>query len=131
MKEYVKPIILLNEEIAEGVYAASGDTCWTVSQRGDVVHSYEGRKVFFIDLTHDGSAHDSAGAKVTFTFNFNVSHAFCGGSTAECNGNVVTAVYSMEVIENYASTNLFVNVLPEDDISSISPEIVSLSVECI
>ena len=34
MSKYEKPVVVLNEELAEGVYAASGDVdsdCWTVS----------------------------------------------------------------------------------------------------
>lgn len=31
MKKYEKPVVLVNEELAEGVYAASGKDCYTVS----------------------------------------------------------------------------------------------------
>ena len=31
MKDYVKPVVLVNEELAEGVYAASGSDCYTVT----------------------------------------------------------------------------------------------------
>jgi hypothetical protein len=33
MKNYEKPIILANEEVAEGVYTASGSDCYAVSAR--------------------------------------------------------------------------------------------------
>lgn len=131
MKEYVKPVVLANEELAEGVYAASGDTCWTVTQRGDVIHSYEGRKVFYIDLSHNGADHETQGANVTFVFNFNVEQAFAGCGPVEWNGNTVTVTYTKDTIENLAETNLFVNVAPEDDISAITPAILSLTAECI
>lgn len=31
MKEYMKPMIITNDELAEGVYLASGDGCYTAS----------------------------------------------------------------------------------------------------
>lgn len=131
MKEYVKPVVLANEELAEGVYAASGDTCWTVTQRGDVIDSYEGRKVFYINLSHNGADHETQGVNVTFVFNFNVKQAFSGGGSTECNGNTVTTTYTKDTVENLAETNLFINVAPEDDISAITPAILSMTAECI
>lgn len=29
MREYKKPVVLMNEELSEGVYAASGEISWT------------------------------------------------------------------------------------------------------
>ena len=34
MKKYEKPVVMINEELAEGVYAASGATCYLVNSFG-------------------------------------------------------------------------------------------------
>ena len=37
MKNYERPVVLLNEELAEGVYAGSGD-CYTFNSRAKNKH---------------------------------------------------------------------------------------------
>lgn len=51
MKYYEKPIVLANEELAEGVYAASGGNCWapTITSVQDYV---DGKHVFEVGNSH-------------------------------------------------------------------------------
>ena len=53
MKNYEKPVVMVNEGLAEGVYTASGvlATCWTV--RYESVQSWDGAEhVFEFKVNH-------------------------------------------------------------------------------
>ena len=78
MKTYEKPVVLANEELAEGVYAASGDgmsenDCWTVTAKE--VQDWNGwGKVFEVEAVHSNQfKHISTQTVVTLTFSANVS----------------------------------------------------------
>jgi len=77
MREYVRPIVLENEELAEGVYAASG--CWTAYGAGrQAAVSSRGDFRFQIDGEHINEAH-AAKVYITFTFDQPVKNAeYCG-----------------------------------------------------
>lgn len=74
MKNYEKPVVLVNEELAEGVYAASGtgpvgeSDCWSF----DVSSPQEwngSHKIFEIKLVHHlNLEHISGGTTVSVTF---------------------------------------------------------------
>ncbi len=70
MKNYEKPMVLSNEELAEGVYAASGNegVCWTVDYV--MTQDWNGMgKVFQIHGVHsDTVKHWSKGTVVTILF---------------------------------------------------------------
>lgn len=72
MKNYEKPVVLVNEELAEGVYAASGATgtadCWSYDVKS--VQDWDGGShVFEIYLTHHTNLeHISNGTTVSVTF---------------------------------------------------------------
>ena len=44
MKKYEKPIVMINEELAEGVYAASGQSvdCWIIDKNGETTNFVAG-----------------------------------------------------------------------------------------
>ncbi|MCR4649827.1 MAG: hypothetical protein K5776_12200 [Lachnospiraceae bacterium] len=70
MKNYEKPMVLSNEELAEGVYAASGNegVCWTISYV--VSQEWNGTgKVYELHGKHsDTVKHWSKGTVVTIEF---------------------------------------------------------------
>lgn len=99
MKKYEKPIVLVNEELAEGVYAASGD-CYTVS--ADIVQRPElGKDTYTVQMdgvhgAHDG--HHSSERVIKVEFNQVVSHV-C--SNAACvSGSGTNTLYLTYVQDN-------------------------------
>lgn len=93
MKTYERPIVLVNEELAEGVYAASGvtagsgDDCYTVTAR--IHQSPEtGRGDFRIqvDGVHAaGDGHHSGKQTLVLYFNQAVEYSSSNGSLASGN----------------------------------------------
>lgn len=103
MKEYKKPIIMVNSDVAEGVYAASGISmtgptgtadCWSY----DIypVQDWDGSsKVFELELTHHlGLEHISGATTIQIAFNSPVVSA---RSEFGCDwsGNVVTVTRTL------------------------------------
>ncbi len=81
MKDYVKPVVLENEELAEGVYAASGagvstTDCWTVDAYS--VQAWNGsHNVFEVHAVHSaGVQHISGCTTVTLTFSVPLTDAY-------------------------------------------------------
>ena len=75
MKNYERPIITVNEEYAEGVYAASGDTCYALNV--DLQGPYNNQYYVTMSAPHKtegDAAHESAGLVITLTFNKNVNY---------------------------------------------------------
>lgn len=85
MENYSKPLVLMNEELAEGVYAASGsDDCFKVSswvnQRPETGRNYY---VIKVDATHNAAdKHHSANQVLTLHFNQPVTYHSCYGQGA-------------------------------------------------
>ncbi len=79
MKNYEKPIVLSTEELAEGVYLASGGMssaeCWTVSAAS--VQDWDGSShVFEVHCIHsDTVEHISSASTVTLTFSGSIADA--------------------------------------------------------
>ena len=92
MKTYEKPVVIENKDLAEGVFAASGDSssdCWSVS--GEIVQSWNGNSnVFQIHAIHSKSVtHISSNVDYVFTFSAPLTSA---SSEFPCtfSGNTVT-----------------------------------------
>ncbi len=86
MKNYEKPMVMVNESVAEGVYAASGD-CWTTYSSSDPQPYVDGYHIFQIICKHDNQVgHDVKSFTAVITFNDAI--------TAVENMNVGTASYS-------------------------------------
>lgn len=87
MKNYVKPVVLGNSEMSEGVYAASG-SCYTV--RAEIKQwPAEGRGDYRIQLDADHDAadnHHSMVRKIQITFNMPVEFSYCNEASA-CTGS--------------------------------------------
>lgn len=93
MNAYEKPVVMVNDDLAEGVYAASGATCWSIT--GSSSQNWNGSgHIFEFHATHSTSVqHISNGFTAKITFNYNiasVSHMDAEGSVGS-SGNVVTA----------------------------------------
>ena len=90
MKNYEKPVVLANEELAEGVYAGSGD-CYTytgsISQVPDLGRDYY---VVHIDGRHEASdKHHSTGRSLQIVFNQPVTYMSSMGEKVEGSGTSV------------------------------------------
>lgn len=87
MKNYEKPVLLVNEELAEGVYAASGiNTCYTVSYN---IHQSpqdggSGEYRIQFDGAHSAEHHGSA---QTLVISFNQSVNYVGSNGSLVSGN--------------------------------------------
>ncbi|MBP5280886.1 MAG: hypothetical protein J6Z22_00115 [Lachnospiraceae bacterium] len=95
MKNYVKPVVLANEELAEGVYAASGD-CYTVT--GYIHQTPEtGRETYVMQFNAVHAAADGhhGGAQVLIiTFNQPVTYVSSAGTLCGGDGtNVISIDY--------------------------------------
>ena len=84
MRKYEKPSIIIVEELAEGVYAASGSDCMSVKAYISQERSKtkEGMYAVWVESNHDGSlyrgdGHAASGITVTLYFNQPVT---CDGS---------------------------------------------------
>lgn len=80
MKKYEKPSIIINEGLAEGVYAASGSDCMESSAYISQSRSQtrEGAYVIYVQSNHKsgyygGDGHTASGITVTLYFNQPVS----------------------------------------------------------
>lgn len=85
MKNYVKPVVLENEGLAEGVYAASGvGDCYTATATITQTPQ-EGRDFYVIQVsaTHNAAdGHHSTGQVLTLSFNQPVTYVGAYGSGA-------------------------------------------------
>lgn len=95
-KLYSKPVVLLNEELSEGVYAASGSDCYTASAtihqrpqtgRGDYRMQVNGR--------HSSDYHHGNAQVAILTFNLPVKYVSSNGTLVDGDGtNVLQIAYS-------------------------------------
>ena len=74
--KYEKPMVMINENLAEGVYAASGSDCMSVKAYISQTPSQNsaGKFVVWVESNHDGSlyrgdGHSASGITVTLSFN--------------------------------------------------------------
>lgn len=68
MKIYEKPVVLTNEELAEGVYAGSGNcysTTATIVQLPESTHGY----IVQVNATHNSGGHHSTNRHIEVSFN--------------------------------------------------------------
>lgn len=78
MKNYSKPVVLMNEELAEGVYAASGSDCYTAW--GEVIQNPAtgmDNYVVKIHADHNTTTHHSTEQFALVTFNKPVKYLSC------------------------------------------------------
>ncbi len=120
MKNYNKPMIYVNDELSEGVYAASG--CYTVTTK---VHQnmQEGRGDYRIqvDGKHDAD-HTSSRQTLTISFNMPVVYKSSTGSLVGL-GTGTTLVldysYTQNRIDNIGLGDLIVEADPGLEVVSV------------
>lgn len=86
MKNYVKPLVVANEELAEGIYAASGTGSWSVNPGQDVPD--EGNQSYDkVTLTYTGEEDIPAQCTITVTYDRSVYGFQWGFNTNSYIGN--------------------------------------------
>lgn len=139
MKTYESPIILAYEELAEGVYAASGTPekdyendpdCWTLAIAQDQIVAHEGWTTYRVQANHPGTVqHISEKTVVTVVFSKPITNAEFEGFDVQVSG--CTVVLTRESHGNsYYSADQFNTLLKvwTDDPTDLS--IVSSQITC-
>lgn len=140
MKNYERPIVMLNDELAEGVYAASGNSvvsedCWVLDyvtpvHDANTIYSNNGVQVQ-VSITHTNPENHLSSAKVTVNFNQTI--------TAILEDSAVTEA-TFEGTTVYITTDLTTyNAGPENKTYNITVQcnspstlaVVSKSIECL
>lgn len=117
---YNKPMLLVNDDLAEGVYAASGadevvgegsggsttsTDCWTVSVNKDQ-NDAGGYCTFRVAANHSQSVtHISSKTVVTIVFSDTVTSAEFEGFSASVSGNTVTLTRESHANAYYSGDN--------------------------
>ncbi len=97
MKNYERPIVMINEDLAEGVYAASGD-CYTVTAhitQGPGLAAVLEYYVIQLDGVHDAKdGHHSSTRVIRVVFNKNVTYRSSNAESVSGSGsNVLDLTY--------------------------------------
>ena len=90
MKKYEKPIVMINEGMSEGVFAASGEAeCWTIECVS--VQDWNGsHHVFEVRCSHSADVqHISSATEVVLTFSSPIVNAY-SEFPSSFSGNTVT-----------------------------------------
>lgn len=105
MQNYSKPLVLANEELAEGVYAASGaestpsapavSDCWTATARiHQTPQTGRGDYRLQVDCTHTNPGMHWSSYRLTINFNQDITYVSCGASVSleSCIGSTLVLV---------------------------------------
>lgn len=97
MKNYERPVVMINEDLAEGVYAASGD-CYTVTaqiQQGPGLEKHLEYYVIQLDGIHAAQdGHHSSERVIRVVFNQNVTYKNSNAASVAGSGsNVLDLTY--------------------------------------
>ena len=92
MKKYVKPMVIANEELAEGVFAASGDNCYTFWAR--ICQTPElGNEVYVIQVDGKHAAADGHhSSERSVIINFNLPVSYVSSNAKEVSGDGTTSL---------------------------------------
>lgn len=133
MRNYEKPIVTLNEEIAEGVYAASGD-CWSIStvMQQDWTGTH---RIFKIICQHStGVEHISTASTVVLTFNHPLTSAYPENSafSSSFSGNTMTITRTLlaDAYQSGDDMTYQVWVAAADETTTRSLAITSATITC-
>ena len=101
MRNYEKPVVLANNEMSEGVYAASGDTCWVLGEPRTEAGTKPESICFYIEAHHNTTeGHGNEPITVTLVFNKAVSVVSCNSGTYELSGSVVKITSANGLVAN-------------------------------
>ena len=112
MKTYERPTVVEFDDMAEGVFAASGDAgsssdCWTVGGRS--VQSWNGsHNVFEMSAVHStGVTHITTQVTFVYTFSVPIDEAYAeAGFATSVSGNQVTVVRDLHANGYYSGDNV-------------------------
>ncbi len=111
MKRYIKPIILVNEDVSEGVYAASGSNCFT-STATIVQAPSLGMDSYCVQLnaSHDASHHSNV---QRFSISFDQPVTYISSNASRVFGSGTTSLvleyeYHTNNVENVGLGNVYV-----------------------
>lgn len=107
MKNYERPIVMINEDLAEGVYAASGSSdCWTITVTPENYVDNPGYRNYRVDAKHLGTGHISTATTITIPFTGGtVTNVKFEGFQASVINNVATLVRDDEATAEYSPDN--------------------------
>ena len=140
MGEYIKPLVFELEDIAEGIYAASGDSiennhtesqdeCWTINITKEQVIAHENIAKFRVHATHPNAVHISTASTITVMFNDIVRSARFEGFDVEIIGTTV-------ILKRQSHANAYTSLDQYDSLLEITcdnPDTVtaiSYTIEC-
>ena len=131
MSKYEKPIVIINDEVSEGVYAASG--CFVSS--AEIVQTPElGNNTYCVQMkaSHDASdSHHSSIQKFQLVFNQAVTYKSSNAISCEGSGtNVITLEYNYHAngVESIGLGNVYVE--SGDGLTLISCSNVYCNLDC-
>ncbi|MCM1568684.1 MAG: hypothetical protein NC081_04470 [Roseburia sp.] len=112
MKNYIKPMVLENDELAEGVYMASGD-CYTFT--ANIVQSPATGMDYYtiqIDGTHNAQdGHHSSSRTVVIVFNQNVTYLSSNAAGVSGDGTAaLTLTFTDGINGSYHNNAQFDNI---------------------
>lgn len=97
-KNYVKPVVMLNNDLAEGVYLASGNSCYTI--KATIIHQTPttGRENYTIQISAVHNA-DHTRDQQTLYVNFNqpVNYVSCNANGASLAGGDGTSTLAINL----------------------------------
>lgn len=101
MKNYEKPVVLANNEMSEGVYAASGDCCWQYVDYRTEEKTEKSTIAYYFDLYHNSTeGHGNEEIHLTVTFSVPVTISEANNCTYNVNGSIVTIIIPSDKVSN-------------------------------
>lgn len=131
MKNYVKPVVLDNEEVFEGVYAASGN-CYTVTTS---IHQdpQEGRIDYRIQVNGTHAADDGHhGGEQVLTLSFNMPVTYVSSNGTLVSGDGTSSIQIKYNYHNNAYDNIGLGdvVVSSSDGLGITGAVLSCNYDC-
>ena len=133
MKQYMKPTVVIHDDLSEGVYAASGASsdCWTINVVS--VQNWNGSDhIFEVRCSHKAGSSDNHNASaLTVTISFNHALTNASSETGNCSfsGNTVTATRNSHVNPN-ENVSFKVFVRANDEATTKGLAVTGSSITC-
>ena len=126
MSKYERPVVMVNEGMAEGVYAASGDGCYTVTANmHQAPQNGRGDYRIQVDAHHDAD-HTTEAQVLELTFNQPVTYSSSNGTLESGDGTAVIRIayhYHNNPIDNIGLGEVVVT-------SDAGLQLLNASMEC-
>lgn len=119
MKNYERPIVMINEDLAEGVYAASGDGCWTftytLTPNNDVFSEGTGCEIQ-VDGFHNNPQQHRAYFVLNIVLNQQIIEvaSFSGATSCVASGNTLIVGWDITTNNPTEKKGFAVRVAVED-----------------